>query len=269
MRRASLSAARDSLGSLVLSIRSHPDPELVRAGLPTLLLAVDGLLLEAPDDPDLLRVAAGAYVAFCQAFLAGEEESERAYKLYDRARTYALRLLDQRPGFEGFAERPLEECEAALESAQSADVPDLHLAGSAWLGWIISSNGAVGALAELPRALALMERALELDETHGDGSGHLVFGIFFAVQPLGAGQDLERSKRHFTRAIELAGPERLLPRVLYAEYLGKATLDEAFFTRTLEEVLESDPADFPQERLLNELAQERARWLLRAREDIF
>ena len=268
-RRATLAAAGNSLAGLTESIRSHPDPELVRAGLPALLLTIDGLLVESPEDPGLLRAAVSAYVAYCQAFLAGQDDSQRAYKLYDRARGYSLRLLEQRQSFEGFAEKPLEECEAALRLATRDDVPDLHLSASAWLGWIISSNGTVAALAELPKALALMERVLELDERYGNGSSHLVFAVFFAVQPQGAGQDLERSRQHFTRAIELAGPGSLLPRVLYAEYYGKATLDETFFTKTLEDVLQFTPSEYPQERLLNELAQERAHSLLRSREDIF
>ena len=268
-RRATIAAAGNSLAGLTQSIRSQPDPELVRAGLPALMLTIDGLLVENPDSSGLLRAAVGAYVTYCQAFVSGEDDSDRAYKLYGQARGYGLRLLEQRPAFADFSTKSLEECEAALARARPDDVPDLYLLGSAWLGWIIASNGAVAALAELPKALALMERVLDLDESYGGGSSHLVFGVFFAVQPQGAGQDLERSRRHFARAIELAGTGSLMPRVLYAEYYGKATLDETFFTKTLEDVLNSIPAEYPQERLLNELAQERARTLLRARKHIF
>ena len=94
------------------------------------------------------------------------------------------------------------------------------------------------ALAELPKALALVERVLALNERYGNGSSHLVFAIFFSVQPPGAGQDLDRSRHHFERAIELAGEGNLLPRVLYAEHFGKATLDEEFFVETLSRVVD-------------------------------
>jgi hypothetical protein len=127
----------------------------------------------------------------------------------------------------------------------------------------------MAALVQLPRALALTPRVLELDESYGEESSHLAFAILFAIQPRGAGQDLERSRSHFERAVELAGPENFLPRVLYAEHFGKATLDQDFFVSTLSDVLAGDPARFPENRLLSELAQRRARVLLSQQEDFF
>ena len=71
------------------------------------------------------------------------------------------------------------------------------------------------------------------------------------------------------RAIELAGSASLLPRVLYAEHFGKATLDEEFFVDILNKVVQVDAAKYPDHRLVNEIAQQRAGYLLSQREDIF
>ena len=266
VRRANLNVVQN----FFVAVRRNPDPELVRQGLPTILLLVDSFLVNSPDDAELLLVATNAYNNYCLAFLSEEDsENGRAADLYDRAREYGLRLIRQKPFFDAALDQPIETYDAALQKFTKDDVPHIQAAASAWLGWIIADPGSMEALAELPKALALAERALELDESYGDGSSHLVFALFYVVQPLGAGQDLDRSRTHFDRAIELAGPGNLLPRVLYAEHFGKATLDEEFFDAQLKKVLSVDPKDYPDSRLLNELAQQQARRLLANREDIF
>lgn len=268
-RSAARSASANAVEGLVTSLSKQSDPELVRQGLPTILLLLDGLVESSPEDPQLLRSATNAYTSYCQAFLFSEEDNDRAIKLYGWARGYGLRLLRQRPFYAAALEGSSDEYDAAIQQFTVDDVPDMHAASAAWLGWIIADNQSMDALADLPRALALTQRVLELDEGYGDGSGHLVFGLYYAVQPRGAGQDLEKSKHHFERAIELAGPGNLLPRVLYAEHYGKVTLDQDFFVSTLNDVLATDPEEHPDRRLLNELARERAESLLAAQEDLF
>ncbi len=263
------SAGVEVIQGLITSIQRQSDPELVRQGLPSVLLIIDGLLISSPDDPALLLAATNAYVSYSQAFLSGETESERAIKLYGRAREYGLRILRQRPFFEQALDASFDEYLAAIEQFTVDDVPDMHATAAAWLGWIIAGADSMEALAELPRALALTDRVLVLDESYGDGSSHLVFAVFYTVQPRGAGQDLERARRHFERAIELAGSASLLPRVLYAEHFGKATLDEEFFVDILNKVVQVDAAKYPDHRLVNEIAQQRAGDLLSQREDIF
>ena len=60
-----------------------------------------------------------------------------------------------------------------------------------------------------------------------------------------------------------------MPRVLYAEHYGTATLDQSFFVNTLDDVLAANPEKHPEQRLLNELARQRAESLLAAQDDIF
>ena len=149
-------------------------------------------------------------------------------------------------------------------------MPDLYAAGTAWLGWIMSQPGSMAALSELPKALAVMQRALELDETYENGGAHMVFGIYYASQPVGAGQDLAKSRAHFERALDLAGPGNLMPQVMYAEFYGKAAADEALFKKTLERVLEQQQTGADSRHALtNAIAVERARTLLQQRSDYF
>ena len=257
------------LEGVVASIKAHPDPELVEQGTPAFLLLLDGLVAASPRNPDMLRAAAAAYDTYCQAFLLQEEASERASRLYGRARDYGLALLKRRRFFRRALEGDQEAFESSLRRFRRKDVPDLYAAGSAWLGWIASSPDSMQALAGLPRALALMQRVLELDETYQDGAVHLFLGIYYASQPRGAGQNLPRSREHFARAAALAGPGSLLAQVVFAEVYGKATLDRDLFCRTLEEVLQRECTARPDIRLMNTIARQRAAELLAQADEIF
>ncbi|MCI0651485.1 MAG: TRAP transporter TatT component family protein [Planctomycetes bacterium] len=262
-------SATSAFEALDASLRRHPDPTLVREALPAYLLLLDSLVESDPEDERLLCAATLAYVRYCQAFLADERDAERAVKLYARARDYGLRALSKRAFFAEALAADMEAFRAALERFSQEDVPALHAAGAAWLGWIIADSESMAALAEMPRALAVMRRALDLDESYGAGAGHVVFGLYYAVQPQGAGQDLPLSREHFLRAIELAGSGNVFPRVLYAEYYGRATLDREFFVETLEGALAVDIARYPEHRLSNELARERALWLMAHCDELF
>ena len=114
-----------------------------------------------------------------------------------------------------------------------------------------------------------MHRVYELDESYNSGSIHLFYGIFYAMQPRGAGRNLKKSSAHFMRAMELAGKGNLMPSVAYAEYSAITTLDENLFTKILTEVLAEDIDERTEIRFLNELAVRRAKYLLKNKEDLF
>lgn len=269
VRHTLVSSGTDTMAHLLTSVQAQPDPELVRQGLPAFILLLDGLIEASPENPKLLRAAATSYVAYAQAFLADPKDEERAARLYDRAHHYGMRLLQRHKRLAATLRNSGDAFELALRTCSAEDVPDLYVAGTAWLGWIIAKPDSIEALADLPRALDLMERILELDEGYGNGSAHLTFGIYYAIQPAGAGQDLAKSRHHFNRAIELGGGNDLTARLLYAEFIGKATLDRDFFSGQLEDILEFDVTVAPEHRLANELALQRARMLLLNQDDYF
>jgi predicted anti-sigma-YlaC factor YlaD len=69
-------------------------------------------------------------------------------------------------------------------------------------------------------------------------------------------------ERHYRRAIELADGTRAAPHVTYAEVIAIPRQDREQFTMLLEQGLEVDVDKDPNQRLLNVIAQQRARWLL-------
>ena len=134
---------------------------------------------------------------------------------------------------------------------------------------IVNGKGDMGLVAELPVPVAMMERALALDEAWGEGALHEFFVSYLATRSAAEGGGPERVKAHLDRALALSMNKKVGPRVAYAEgYLVQAQ-DRAAFTATLEEVLSVDPNASPRHRLVNVLSQRRARQLLDHVDDLF
>lgn len=252
---------------LAVSLQRQSDIELVREGAPAYLLLLDGLAQSRTPPPAMLLAAAEANTAYAMAFL-DQTDRARARSFHERARDYGLAVLRRNRHFRAAERAPMMDYEAALRTFRQRDVPALFITGTAWINWILSNSESVEALAQLGRAVALMQRVLDLNPDYRRGSAHLFFGLYYAVQPLGAGRDLEKSKAHFQRVFKLAGPDYLPARVAYAEYYARYAFDRDLFESTLREVLtpREDPPDF---RLMNAVARLRARALLDRVEELF
>lgn len=254
---------------LSAAIASQPDVKMVENALPAYLLLMDGLLVSAPDDPALLRTAARSYSSYASAFVP-EAEPERLVLLYGQAREYSLRLLDQtRPKIAAALRGPSREFDAILPAIGKDDVPDVFLAGTCLAGWITSNNDSMAAVAEQPKLVALMGRMLELDEGYFYGGPHLFFGIYHGVKPKALGGKPEKSLAHFERALEFSGEQFLMTRVLYAQYYARQIFDQELYETLLNQVLEAPVENWPESRLMNEVARVKARTLLELTEEYF
>ncbi len=258
VRSAATNALAPMADDLAASLQRQSDPDLVRDGAPSLILLMDGLA-ESSGRPAAGLAAARARIAYATAFLSREDRA-RARLMYARARDRALGVVRADRRFAAALDRPIADFEAAVAVMGPQHVPALYAAAGAWLGWILNSEGSPEALAQLSRPLAMMRRVAELDPDHDRGGVHLLLGIYFAVQPPGAGRDLERSRAHFERAQQLAGPGALMPRIAMAEYYARYAMDRELFDRLLGEV-EAAKDDPPGFELANALARRRAREL--------
>jgi predicted anti-sigma-YlaC factor YlaD len=124
-------------------------------------------------------------------------------------------------------------------------------------------------VAELPSPVAMMERALALDEAWGEGSLHEFFVTYDAGRSAAEGGGVERARAHLDRALALSMNAKLGPNVAWAEGALVRAQDRPGFTRVLEEVLRADPGAVPRHRLANLLAQRRARLLLDHADELF
>lgn len=216
LARTGVSMAVAPLGDdLAAALQEEGDLRIVEDGAPAFLLLFDGLIRSSPDNDKLLLGAAQARTAYAAAFV-DPAEAARARESYGRARDYGLRVLVRaNPRFGEVWDQPLDRFETAVPLFRKRDAPALYATASAWAGWIASRADAM-AVADLAKVRLLMERVLALDPAGQQGGADAFFGIYYAVQPLGAGRDLDRSKAHFERAMACAGPDYLLHKVVFA-----------------------------------------------------
>jgi len=284
-KSVALSFAANAAASSGTSYASDDDPELVRAAVPFGLKTMEGLLEEKPRHEGLLTALASGFTQYGYAFVQADADvadldgrldaaragRERARKLFLRAREYGLRGLEAR--HEGIAARlraggrELAGVLAALRDKK--DVPLLYWTASAWTLAIVNGKGDMALVAELPVPVAMMERALALDEAFAEGAIHEFFVAYDAARSASEGGGPERAQAHLERALALSMNKKLGPRVSWAEGVLVQRQDRTEFTRVLEEVLRADPGEVPRYRLANIVAQRRAKALLAHADDLF
>lgn len=260
------SATSTFTNDVYLAIVNQDDVRTVRDGAPAYLLAVDGLIEGAPDDTTLLLAGSRLYGAYASAFV---EDPERSRRMWDRALGYARRALcldladvcaSTSGRFDAFS--------ASLAAVGRGDLPALYGFGTAWAGWSQAHAGDWGAVADIPKVEALMERVVNLDDAYDGGGGHLYLGVLYTQRPARLGGRPERGREHFERAVELSGGRNLMAKVYYARQYARLVFDRSLHDRLLREVMEADPTE-PGLTLSNTLAQARAAELLTDADEYF
>jgi len=240
---------------------------LIREGMVSYLMLIDGMVEALPDNKRLLISAAQLYASYASAFFQ-DTDKEYAAALYARAKDYALRALEQND-FKNPATRPFDDFESSLYDFGEKDVPYIFWAASCWGSWISLNQGSIEAMAELPRVELLMKRVLELDEAFYYGGAHIFMGVLDASKPRVAGGDLNRARDHFLKAIELGDGKFLMARIYYADYYAKKAFNRELFISILEKVRKI-PADItPELTLLNTVAHTKAKEMLNQVDEYF
>jgi predicted anti-sigma-YlaC factor YlaD len=277
IRRMAINSLADSLASQGDVFASDEDPELVRGATPFALKTVEGLLVEVPDHEGLLLTACSGFTQYAYAFIESdaeliEDESydeaqqlrERALRMYLRARDYCLRglALEEPDILVRLAGEP-DRAAADLD-----DVPFLYWTGASWGSAISLGKDRPELIADLSAVVALMRRALELDESYADGAIHEVMIVLESL-PANMGGSRERAREHYDRALELSGGLRASPHVSLAENVAVPTQNRSEFVDLLGRALEVDPNEYPGWRLQNLIVQRRAHHLLGRVDDLF
>jgi len=279
LRRMAGKTIADSLAHGSSTYAQDDDPELVREALPFGLKTLEGLSADLPRHRPLLRSLASGFTSYAVAYvvpeserlesvdvLASRAERDRARRLLLRARDYGLRALEvQHPSF-GTAVR----ANAAVAVAHTTidDLPDLYWTAAAWGSAISVGKGDMELVADVPIVEQLIRRAEALDDTWDEGSIH-EFLITFESRGAAMGGSLTRARQHYERAMALNHGHRVGPLVALAEQVALQEQDREEFDTLLARVLAFDVNDAPASRLANILAQQRARRLRQAADDLF
>lgn len=279
VKRLAINQLGDALSNGGGSFATDDDPDLIRDAAPFSLKLMESLLAESPQHVELLQALASGFAQYAYAFAqqpADEAEEKdlaaanagraRAKRLYLRARNYGMRGLEvKHPGFEkALRANPA----SAVRVTKKADVHLLYWTAASWAASISLSKDSPDAIADLPLAAALIDRALVLDESFDHGAIHSFLIAFELARP-GAGPDaVAKARQHFARAVEQSDGNQAGPYVSLAENVAVKEQNAAEFKALLEKALAVRVDTRPEWRLVNTIMQRRAAWLLGRMDDL-
>jgi predicted anti-sigma-YlaC factor YlaD len=255
---------------------SDDDPDLIREAIPFGLKTIESLLASSPNHRGLLLSAAKGFTTY--AYLLQDEADRleaqdlsrarllrtRIKRLYLRGRDYAFRGLElAHPRFEALLRR---DQTSVLAKTTGEDAPFLYWAGVSWGGSLSAGSDDLALVSEAPLFAALVRRVIDVQERYESGAAHQFLISYEASRP---GGSAALAREHFRRALALTDIPHASPFVALAEDLSvkEQNLDE--FKELLARALAVDPDREPKLRLVNVLAQRRARWLLARIPELF
>ncbi|MYD44364.1 MAG: hypothetical protein F4W90_10810 [Gammaproteobacteria bacterium] len=253
----------DDLSAAVLT---NPDVAVVADGLPAYLLLVDALLESNPNDPAILNAAATLNSAYATGFV---QDEARVKRFADKAKALALRATCLHNGsLCDLVRLRFDEFEAALAATAHDDIDFIYTLASSWATWVQVHADDFNAVAELPKARLLMERVIELDPTHAEGSPFIYMGVFATFLPAALGGQPEVGRENFERALEISQGKNLYAKTLMAEMYARAMFDRDLHDRLVDEVIAANP-HASELTLQNVIAQELARELKESADEFF
>lgn len=257
------------------------DPQLVADALPFAMKLYESLLEQTPENQDLLLTTGSIFTMYANAFIQTpasmlpssqyeqqQEMLQRAKKMYLRGRRYLMQAMELR--YPGFAEHLKQnELEQALAPTKIEDVPLLFWTSASWLGAFSTDTFDMELLLNLSKPIALLNHALQLDESYSGGMIHDTLISIYGSLPEAMGGSQDKAHYHFEKAVEFSKGLSASPYVALASTVSVANQDVEEFRRLLKTAIAIDPDADPGNRLQNLLSQKKARWLLDHVEDFF
>jgi len=269
------------------ALNQESDYQLAHDAIPGTLKTIEGFWVVDPDNTELLGLLTEGYCQYGTAFIEDDWEiakfakklddieyhNARATHIFTRCLNYALRQLGARWQTELFG---APDAVVKLAHDTDTDKRDPLMWAALALGSIINHNlGRVELLAYQPTVKAMLDRVIEIDgptpRIRSDYAAlpHIALGMLYSATGAQTGGKPAQAKAEFDRAIELTHGGLLLAQTLMGYRLGLVNNDQKFFHDQLKKVLETDPSQWPEQRLANEVAHRRARRYLSHEKELF
>jgi predicted anti-sigma-YlaC factor YlaD len=280
LKQIALGSVADSLSASGNGYARDDDPELVRDSIPVIIKLMEQIHEALPKHKELAVALTRTTTSYGVAFIAedadrvedkdvqaGKVLRTRAKRMFLRARGYGFDAMELAvPGSRAaLLGVDRDKRAAVIAQAKKPDVPALYWLAAAWGEAIANAKDDMQLVGDLPVVAALMKRALSLDESWEEGAIHEFFITYDAAQ----GDGKAAAKKHFERALELSHNKKLSPYVTYAEAVCVDTQDKKEFVRLLDKVIAFEVDSDLDHRLVNIIAQRRARWLMSRIADLF
>lgn len=268
LKTMALRSTVDLLDDGVGALYEEPDPAFARESMPAQLKLAESLLRNDPGNEKLLKLCAEGFDGYAFLFLE-DSQPQRAKEFYLRGRDYAFRALAGRGALAKAGSLDLDALGNALKTARPSDVPALFWAAFGWAGYINLSKDSSAAVADLPKAVAMMARVHELAPDYHFAGSDLFFGVYYASRPAILGGDVSKAKSYFQEARRRTAGKYLMTYVLEARYYAVAAQDQELFKSLLAKVQEAPSGLLPDAKLTDEVAKTKAAALMEKTNDLF
>jgi len=259
------------------AFNEEPDAWLARESALGQLKFAEGVLKATPENEDLMVLIAANYTNFAFGFFLfdleqlkwGSDEYEtlknRSVDFFNRGRRHAIMALNQDVEDFGTAVYATGDRfdQILREELDPEDhVPAMYWLANAWGNIINLTSDDPDSLADLGRVKQIMQWVRDHDSNYENSGPVLFFGVMNTAIPKALGGKPEEAKVAFDAALKATDRKFLMVQALYARHYMKVVNDKAGYVRLLTEVLDARDDIYPEQRLANELAKQRARrWL--------
>jgi len=252
-----------------------PDPKLVGDAIPFAIKMYESLLSANPNHQGLMLTTGSLFIMYANAFIEGPaemlprnewEEREaaltRSKQMYIRGYEILYNALEKK--FPGFKKATVAKgsIQPLLKKCKKGDVGLLYWAVAGGLSAYSIDVLDYKLSANIPQWSAMIKRAYELDPNYGTASLDEFFILYYASLPEILGGDRERAEYHYKLAIEKTKGNSVSAYVSYAQSICVPAQNYNAYKDCLEKALAIDPNINTSTRLVNIIAQRKARWLL-------
>lgn len=197
-----------------------------------------------------------------------ESQPQVASDLYLRGMQHGIKAM-QLNGASNLLDGTMADFNRQVSGMSKSDVATMFWTASNWGKWIDMHRDDPDALAQLPRATALMQRVIELEDTFYYGGAHMYFGVYYGSRAPTLGGNFRKSRAYFDRAREITNGKLLIPDLLQAQYLARQEFDQKEFHQLLTGVVNAPDDLMPELGLQNQIAKRKAAALLKRENEWF
>ncbi|VAW60740.1 hypothetical protein MNBD_GAMMA09-1501 [hydrothermal vent metagenome] len=262
MAELTVKASMPMIEGGMLAMNRESDLQLAEAAMPANIELMEGMIINSPDNQKLRNYAAQAYYGYAFGFVE-DTDPKRAARFYQRGLRHAQYNLQQLGLDQKTLSGDLDTLQRKLNGLDEDNVAPLFWAASNWAKWIDHNRDRAEAIADLPRAVMIMQRVVELDERFFMAAPHLFFAVYYGSRSPMLGGNYALSEKHFNQAKKINNNQLLLVDLLQAQYLDRQKFDQVSFHKRITGILKKDVSTNIDLALINQIAKDKAGKLLK------
>ena len=268
MAQITVRASMPMIEGGITAINKETDLKLAEAAMPANIELMEGMLINDPRNETLRNYAAQAYYGYSFGFIE-DINPQRASNLYYRGFRHGAQALQEYGISEALLNGELTPLQQALNKLDDNAVASLFWTASCWAKWIDLNRDKPASIAQLSKAVMLMQRVLELDEHFFMSGGNIFFGVYYGSRSPMMGGNLDKSAMYFSKARTFNNDRLLLVDLLEAQYLNRQQFNQQAFHNTLTKIITAADDIYPEQALITMIAKNKAALLLKKEEQWF